>query len=490
MKKILLFISAVMLVLPFSYPELYFLSWFAFLPLLYVIEKSTPREAGLWGWVLGTFLMAGTTYWLYFPVVNHTGLPGPFVILLVSVLFVLLGLFYALWGYVYVFIKSRRGFYPFVFAFSWTGIEYLRYLVLRALPFSFVGYTQVGFNSLLQFAEMGGVFLLSFIIALINGYLFSLIFLKKKKALFSLVIISLLVISGGSFRFYQIQQKEREHISAGIINTVVPQENKWRPENVKENINIITEFSQEAKESQLIVAPETSLTFDILRNSYYREIFDEKIEGLDNYIQVGSQAQGEGGGIYNSSFLIGPGQEVIQRYKKNALVPFGEYIPFENIIKQIIDIRLGSQVPGEEITIFQTNFATWITPICSEILNPDYIRNNVAKAQFIINQSNEAWFEISSLQEQMWTAATFRAVENRRSVLRSGNFAYAGVLLPTGETRFRSSLKEAGINQTRIDLNQQETLYQQMGNIAGLGSLLLILLFLIMKSYRIQLNSN
>ncbi len=484
MNFLFVILSAALFVAPLFNTGVYFLGWVALIPFLYVIKNKKQNEIILYSWFLGMLIMAGSCYWLYYPVALHSPIPGPVAALLVMILFVLLGLFYAFWGYLYSVIKSRQGFYPFILAFSWTGIEFIRYYFLTALPFGFLGYTQHGYNSLLQFAEIGGVFLVSFIVLLINGYIYSILFLRNKKAFFVLTIILIAITAAGTLRYYQIANKNYDKLSAGVVSTAVSQEDKWRPEMVENNLKKISELAVNLSEKTLIITPETSLTFDLIRNNYYREMFFEQIEEIDSYIIAGSLALGPEDEIYNTSFLLAPNKEILDLYRKNALVPFGEYLPLEDVLKNIVNLNISSQAPGQKVTKFETDYAFWISPICSEILNPDFLRNNTADTDFIINQSNEAWFGISNLQEQMWTAAVFRAVENRRAVIKAGNFAFSGLIHPSGQTLSRTDPGEIAATEVDIVLNNTETFYQKGGNWIGLISVFLILMFVSIKSYK------
>ena len=485
MKFFLIITAALLFIIPLSYPGWFILGWLAILPLLYALEKCSLSKGVFWGWLFGFFFMGGTSYWLYYPISSHTGIPAPIIIILLLILFALLGLFYALWSYLYLFLKPNNRFSPFFLAVTWTAVEYFRYYVLTVFPFGFSGYSQAGFRPLLQFAEWGGIFLISFIVILLGGYLFSLFLQKNKKALLSVVIILIIILGAGYFRFFQIQRTDFVALDSGIINTTVPQQEKWEPDNVKENLQEIVDSSYQVQETDIIITPETSLTFDLLRNSYYQEILMDKITEVDTYLLVGSQSRGEEGrNMYNSSFLISPDGEVLQRYNKMSLVPFGEYLPLEKLVNRLFDLNIGSQTPGEDMVVFNPEAGSFINPICSEILNPDFIRKYAGEAEFIVNQSNEAWFGISNLQQQMWTAAVFRAVENRRSVAKSGNYARAGVISPAGETYFSTSPQTADVNSSQVYLSQKNTLYQKTGNYIGAGSLLLLLLVIVLKFYK------
>ncbi len=241
--------------------------------------------------------------------------------------------------------------------------------------------------------------------------------------------------------------------------------------------------SAEIRNAKLIIWPETSLTFDFIRNEYYRKKFFEKINIVNGYIQTGSLAIISAKDIvYNSSFLISPEGKVINRYNKVRLVPFGEYMPFQKLVKWITGIEMISETPGNDITIFNYENLSWKTAICSEILYPELVSKNIGQAEFVVNQSNEAWYKRGNLQEQMWSAATFRAVENRIAVVKSGNKAYGGLITPWGETAVRSHARDEGQKLVvAVPINQGKTYYQSHADLIGLLTTSLTLFFLFIR---------
>ncbi len=478
MKIIFILLSGFLLSISFSNPSLYLLAWIGFLPVLYVLDnKKTLKEGFITGWILGTVIMGVASYWLYYPMADFAGMPLILVLFFVFMAVLLLGLFYGLWGILFVKINSRK-IHPLLTAVSWVGIEYLRFRLMTYFPFGFIGYTQVDFNTLLQLTDIGGVFLISFIIILINIYLYKVVFLREKKSILAFLIIIFIIFSTGIYKNNQFDIDNMESLNTGIVQTRVAQEDKWLPENIRYNLNFIIDHSKEVDNTDIIITPESSLTFDIIRNSYYREIFFDKINDVDTDIIIGSQSIIDNvQEKYNSSFLITADNNIEQRYNKNELVPFGERIPLNNLVNLITGMNMRSLASGDQYTIFETDFASWLIVICSEILNPEYVRNRVNEAEFIVTQSNEAWFGITNLQEQMWTAARFRAVENRKSVVKAGNYAYSGVINPDGKIEMIKGVENKGSFVSSLYLNRGNTFYQKWGDLIGAFSLFIIFMF-------------
>ncbi|MFW6268486.1 MAG: apolipoprotein N-acyltransferase [Bacillota bacterium] len=476
MKKFLPIISAILIVLPFYIPNFFFLALIGLLPLLISFKNANVKQSIKYGWIFGFALVTFSGYWLFFPLYNFSGLPLPAVILVLFLLFSLLAIFYGLTAG----LLKNIGLTPFRLAVCWTAIEFLRYKILPHFSVGYLGYTQTSYSHLLQWADLGGIFLITFIVLLINGILYKLLITKHKKYLIILIITLIIISSYGVYRLNTLNTTNISEIKIGVVRSSIPQEVKWRPAKIESNIDHIFKQIEEAEREtpKLIVTPETAFTFDLTRNEYYRNMVQEKIKKINIPIQTGSQSiMDQPGKKYNSSFLISDNGKIDQRYNKNDLLPFGEKIPLQNFVKIITGKKWSSLQEGSKKTIFKQDFAKWQVLICSEIMQTKPV-SLIEKTGFIINQSNEAWFD-SGVQQLMWNAAIFRAVENRRSVIKSGNFSYVGVVYPSGKYINDTLLSKPSYLITDIPLKNNITYYQKWGNIMGYGVLILLGIYLI-----------
>ncbi len=484
---ILPILSGVLFSIPFSYPSLFPLSWLALLPFLYLLERWKKKEdkgylaVFIAGNLLGITIMVLSSSWLYYPLAEHSGLSFLVALFLLILVFVFYGAIYGLWALIYVFVKRSPGVSPVWLAISWIAMEFLRFRSIPAFPFAFAAYTQSSFLSLLQFAEYGGIYLVGLVVILFNGYLYKTIASRKIRFILPAILILIFILGVGWYltNNYAIDS----WLKVGVVQTNLDPVEKWRVNNIEKNMDYLVEESRQLPEAELIVWPESSLTFDIIRNEFYRNRFLQQLKSLNSYLQIGSLSiMDDDFARYNSSFLIGPGGVIKNRYNKVRLVPFGEYMPLSNLVEKLTGISMVSQLPGNELVIFQMGEISWKTVICSEILYPGLVGKGVDEAQFIVNQSNEAWYKRGNLQEQMWIAARFRAVENRRAVLKAGNVAYGGVIAPTGEEIMKKHSRELSTFSLELPLNiKGETLYQKWGDYPGYISALILLLSLLLK---------
>jgi apolipoprotein N-acyltransferase len=336
---------------------------------------------------------------------------------------------------------------------------------MNFFPLGYLGYTQTNLNHIIQIADLGGVFLVGFIISLINSLLFKFIVSKRKKYIFISIMIVGLVLSYG---FYQINRYEdiEKSLDIGIVHTHINQNDKWNRDNINKYIDLFTTQDEAFEDVDLIITPESALTFDMNREVYYRDKVMNRVEPSNKYFQIGFLATKDNkSNYYNSIYLINPEGEIKNRYNKNKLLLFGEYVIFSDLIEKITGYRLNTLNPGKNIVNFQTPFAKWKTVICSEILYPEYVSKHLNSLDFIVNQSNEAWFEDNTtLKNQMYASLVFRTIENRRSIIKAGNMTYSGIVYPSGQ-REKYNKKTNEKLKLSIKKHKEITLFNKIMNV-------------------------
>ncbi len=493
MSIFLVIMSGILIVLPFFIPDLFFISWIGLIPFLYSLYNTDFENAFIKGWLLGTMIMAGVGYSLYNPLRISTDLNSFFIILIISLLFIAFAFIYGLWIKFYQFLEINNSFNPLIFSFSWVLLEYSRYIFLGFFPLGYLGYTQTNFTHFIQIADLGGVFLVSFLVVLINSCIFKLIYDKKYYHLITIILLFVIVFSYGTYRlnyFDNLKPANSNYINVGIIQTNINQNEKWLSSNIEKNNNMILSSIELLSGSDLIITPESALTYDLSKESKYRSDFFAGIETEQKtYYQLGSLAEKDGyQGKFNSSFLSNPQKEFMGRYDKNKLVLFGEKVMFKDLLAKYTGNSFGSLEEGDDVTIFKSPFAEWKVLICSEILYPEYSLKKFGQFDFIINQSNEAWFGNNpTIKDEMWFASIFRAVENRSIVLRAGNHTHAGLIYPTGEG-INIAEKQQRQFKVEIKTDKKPTIYQRYGSSFGIILLIILTLLISFKYFYRQNN--
>ena len=446
---ILTIISAGLLTAANYNGDLYFLSWFALLPFLYhlfVIKKNklSYQEIFYSGWKLGFWILVFSANFLYHSIELYTDAPFIIIILLLVIPFLFLSLIYGIFFILYFYLQrklfSLSEFNSLLFASVWTVMELTRYYLLGFFPIANPAYTQIEFLSFIQLAEIGGIWILSFILIYFNSLLFQFFSQKKSKNIFIIGLLFLVIFNFNHFyqpeNYYQVDGAAAEDIEIGIITTQIKQEQKWKAEQLEQNIELTLNATSKLNQTRLIIAPETNLSFDFYTDRGYRENFLKQVSlKFKTPLQIGSLAgKYSVNGRYNSSFLISDTGKVVSRYDKNHLLYFGETYPFIQLLNQYTPYNFSNLKAGEEQIIFKSKDLQWKTVICSEILYPSYVKVRASELDFIVNQTNEAWFKDNKLLKNiMWQAAVLRAVENGIPVIKVGNQSHNGIIYPSGE---------------------------------------------------------
>ena len=194
---------------------------------------------------------------------------------------------------------------------------------------------------------------------------------------------------------------------------------------------------------------------------------------------------------YNSVFLISPEGTITGYHHKIYLLPFAEYLPYREAWPwpKRLAAHAGDFIPGQNYTIFELNGIKFGVAICWENIFPDLVRQFVARgAEFIVNVTNEAWFEDTAAPHQFVMMSVFRAVENRVTVARAANTGISCVIDPLGRilgmvTNRGKSLFVEGFLTRTLPRRQETSFYTRYGevfsylNMVIFLSLLLLVLF-------------
>ena len=486
MSYYLIILSGVMLGLPFLIPKLAILAWVGLVPFLKGLENKSWQQSLKLGWLFGVTFLTVSSNWLLQPIIKFSGYPRSISFFIFFICALILALYFALLALALNFLKEHFRLSLLILApLVWTGIEFLRSIYSFQFLFGFLGYTQSFIPELIQLAQVGGVYLVTFIIVIVNTIFYLAVKEEKKRkriiyTLTAVLIIGIVFIYG----HWQLNQNlaVENNFRVGIIQPNIPQHKKLDSNYYSQLEKKLVRLSKtEIKKNSpdLLVWPETAIlrTYSLERKFPY----------LTNYhtpLYIGGFVR-EGNGPLNSALLVNKQGKIINRYSKNILVPWGEYVPFPNIVPDFIETNLNHITPGTKATEFKLNGVSWIGAICSEILNPDYIRDSYHQNDFIINISNEAWFGDSSAPRQVLQAAIFRAVEHQVPVVKVGNTGISGLIGPRGRIVRKTKLLATETLTVNVKLPVREkTIYSLIGDVFGRGSLIATILLLVVAAYQ------
>jgi apolipoprotein N-acyltransferase len=268
-------------------------------------------------------------------------------------------------------------------------------------------------------------------------------------------------------------------IKVAIIQGNIDQAKKWDPAFQRTSTEKYIRLSLSTKKYQpdLVVWPETATPFYFLHNAELSKMVKKGIHDTGTDFLIGSPSfnlRDNRVEYYNSAYLIGPEGNVYGRYDKAHLVPFGEYVPFKKwlpFIDKMVE-GVGDFMPGIKGKTIKWGDYRLGVQICYEIIFPHLSRAMIINhASLLVNITNDAWYGRSSAPNQHFSMAVFRAVENRRSIIRSANTGISGFIDPSGKIIAATPLFEEAAITRSVPIFEEMTVYSRFGDLFAMACL-------------------
>lgn len=396
--------------------------------LLYVgLHTLTPAQAALKGWLYGVALFASGTSWVYVSIHDYGYTGMPLAVFLTALFVAVLALFFAGTFWLY-----RRFFGPrwalLTFAGAWVLGEVLRTYLFTGFPWLLVGSSYVD-SPLASWAPIGGVYLLSLLVVL-TGTLGAELLRRQWWGLLPLAAIWLAPLALPTLWTTPVSEPTRVALLQGNL----PQLLKWTPEGQRVAANTYSDLTREvADNADLILWPETALP---MMEHQARPVLERVQANLlpGAALMTGIVQLDEQNRYFNS--VIGVGN-VEGSYQKEHLVPFGEYLPLESVLRGAInffDLPMSSFTKGaSEQAPMQAAGVSIGNAICYEIIYPQLVARRAADSGVIVTVSNDTWFGASIGPHQHLQMARLRALENGRYVVRATSNGITAIIDPRGE---------------------------------------------------------
>lgn len=456
------------------------------LGLLYSLQNSTAKQAAFRTWIFGFAKFSVGVSWIYVSMHDHGGTPAILAIFMVGLFAAFLGIVPALFMYVFQRLYNARQTRTLIrilaFASLWFLYEWCRSWIFTGFPWLFAGDAHLH-TWLNGWAPILSVYGLSFFTALTSATIYFSMRDKRPQYLIALVVWPIgLALQGIEWT------AQTGELKVSAVQGNIAQEQKWLPQQRLPTVNAYLNQTRQHWDSDLILWPETAVT--VLKDqfqSYLDTMNDEAINNNSAIITGIPFRYTEGpfyGEYHNSILAIGTGGGL---YHKQKLVPFGEYIPLEGMIRGLLpffDLPMSSFKKGDEeqalLKVEKNDELFLIAPfICYEIVYPQFVAEMAKESDLLITISNDAWFGDSLGPKQHMAIAQMRALETQRYLLRSTNTGITALVNHKGEivkqlpTQQRATL--TAMSQTR----QGQTPFMTL----GLWPLLLIALTILVAGY-------
>ncbi|MDE3200603.1 MAG: apolipoprotein N-acyltransferase [Acidobacteriota bacterium] len=506
-------LSAALLELPFPLagpmpPWRSIFAWFGLVPLLWAIltplNTTSPRalrRAFLLSYLTGFLWYCGNCYWIRDTMQHYGDMPPLAPTLLLIAFSLVLGLYFGLFGLFVALVHRASGSVRKALLAApilWVAFEFLA-AHLTSVPWDQLGYSQVDNGLLTHLAPWTGVYGISFVLVCVNGMFVAPALLHSRHPRVWLFgIAGLGLAATGILRAPFIPPMPEPTATAVLIqpNLDVGGDNFWtQPEVWKAHIDEFTRLAGEvcgpyiagipqtgAPEPQplcavkpkpdLVAWPESPAPF-FESEPRFQQAIVSIAHSVDAPLMVGSIGMNVAPDqrswlSYNSALVIGADGQRVGRYDKIHLVPFGEYVPFKNLLffARKLTGRVSEFQRGTMRKVFRLGGHRYGIFICYEAVFASEVRQFPRLgAEVLVNLSDDGWYGDTSAPWQHLNIARMRAIENRRWLLRDTNNGVTAVIDPYGRVRQSIPRHQVGVLDAKFAFRDDITFYTAHGDV-------------------------
>ncbi|MHB8255095.1 MAG: apolipoprotein N-acyltransferase [Acidiferrobacter sp.] len=454
----------------------YRLVWMApvALALLYwLLGVVSGRRAFSRGWLFGVGFFATGVPWVYVTLVHFGGMPAPIAALSCGLFVGILSVYLACLGFAFALLRGSDRFDPWLFAALWVMGEWARDVFLTGFPWLDVGYAASA-APLIHWAPLIGVLGLSFILALAGALLMEAA-RGRWAGVWPLVLFLAATPLIGRLSFVH---RTGQAITASLVQGDISPYVKWDPRGRRAIIRRYLKLTQKS-DGQLVIWPETAVP------GYSHELRRHFIPLLRHMARVGHRhflfglVEGDPyvaqGPIYNAVMSVGRHEGF---YRKRHLVPFGEYLPWPDLLNpilQVLHIPMSGFTPwhGREHPLAACGAQIGVS-ICYEIAYGPIVTQALPQATLLVNVSDDSWYGHSNEARQQLQIAQLRAAEAGRDMLIATNDGQTARVTHRGRIAARLAPFHPGVLTVVAQPYAGSTPYDRIGDDGVLGFVSLV----------------
>ncbi|MDV2469642.1 apolipoprotein N-acyltransferase [Acinetobacter chinensis] len=457
--------------------------WLAILSpaLLYAsLRKRSAKQAFFIGWSYGIGLWFVGAFWLYTSIHVYGDTNAVLSVLMIAIMALLMGLFTAVQTWLY-----RRFFpeTPLTFAPLWVLFEWSKTWVFTGFPWLFAGYAFTE-RFIDGYAPMFGIFGVSFVVIVLAC---AVVEILNRRLFWAIPSALLLLGAWGASQLSFVQAKNERPLEVSLIQGNIPQDLKWLTEYQIKTLEIYANLTRTEWGRDLIVWPESSIPMFQTDIEPFLDAMKVQADKTGSAWVTGipywdlKQSQAEGYPMYYNT-LMATGFESEGLYKKQRLVPFGEYIPLSGLLSWVLpalqnDPSMSGFSRGEKdqkpLSIRHHRLGS---AICYEVAYPNLTRRNAAQSDFLVTVSNDAWFTGTAGPQQHLQMVQMRAKENGRWFIRATNTGVTAIIDHQGHIVKQAPMDQPAVLRGNLPAMQGETLYTRLSDWPVLGFSLLLLI--------------
>jgi len=484
--------------------------WVALVPFLWTVGGASPGRGALLGLLWGMGSIWTVAAWVPPALTVYYEQPWWFGLLFsigASLLF--WSSYYALFGAGAAWLGRRCGTGPlsWLLAALWVACEFARSRLFTGEPWLPIGYALVPHVTLIQVADVGGVFLLSFVVVLFNATVTACANVfwgrpapcgRTVRAALSAVVVVAAAWAYGGYRL-------ATPLPGGpAVPVLVVQANndlgsQWRREFYGLGLDRYLQMTRAAAleaAPQVIVWPESAVTFFLAHEPAFQAQIAALLRETGTDLLVGAPHHDDADPAlpryFNSAFYMTSDGRLGERYDKAHLLPFAEYFPlrFIQFLRRHFE-RVRTFTPGDGTTLLHTRLGTAAVVICFEAIFPDLVRRQMARgAEVLVNLSNDVWLGGGAGPAQHLAMVALRAVENRTWVIRATTTGISALIDPYGRIVAQAPTGAAAVLHGRVVPLRVGTFYKRHGDVFAWGCVALAALACLRLRHRQAANGS
>jgi apolipoprotein N-acyltransferase len=359
-----------------------------------------------------------------------------------------------------------------VFASLYAAGEWVRGHALTGFPWNLPAYGWGASLEILQSASVVGAYGLSFLTILLGASLAE--FTRRR---FVMPLVMLLLFASlwgfGAWRLAQNPTSNVANVQLRLVQPDVPQREKHQSAYLSRNWQRLLDLSTRPGAPTHIIWPEAAAVPPPGVDAADQIAL---LTGGNRVLFAGSEHFVRGPGrnmAFNSLYIFGPGGALRDIYDKFHLVPFGEYVPFDDLLNQLGIEKLtggrGSFDTGDGVHVYQVPGAPPVTPlICYEIIFPGAVTDHQKRPGWFVNVTDDSWFGPWAGPYQHLLIARVRAIEEAVPVARAANTGISAVIDPVGRITAELGLGEMGVIDAKLPAALEPPLYARFGDMVFL----------------------